>query len=129
VSSGLHGVGVSVVNALSERMDVAVRRNAKLHKIAFSRGRVERELEVAPLEERTASTGTLVTFLPDTTIFKAGTVFDFDTLATRFDEQAYLNAGLKIVLHDERDAEAGATSRTFCHAGGIAEDVAKLCEK
>merc|ERR1719247_3124573 len=86
VSSGLHGVGVSVVNALSERMDVAVRRNAKLHKIAFSRGRVERELEVAPLEERTTSTGTLVTFLPDTTIFKAGTVFDFDTLATRFDE-------------------------------------------
>ena len=53
-------------------MDVAVRRNAKLHKIAFSRGRVERELEVAPLEERTTSTGTLVTFLPDTTIFKAG---------------------------------------------------------
>merc|ERR1719247_3929756 len=72
VSSGLHGVGVSVVNALSEKMHVAVRRNRKLHTIAFARGRVERELEVAPLEElgvgtSPLGTGTLVTFLPDET--------------------------------------------------------------
>jgi DNA gyrase subunit B len=132
VSSGLHGVGVSVVNALSEKMHVAVRRNRKLHTIDFARGRVERELEVAPLEElgvgtSPLGTGTLVTFLPDETIFKAGVVFDFETLATRFDEQAYLNAGLKIVLHDERGAEP--RSRTFSHAGGIAEYVGKLCEK
>jgi DNA gyrase subunit B len=106
VSAGLHGVGVSVVNALSESMDVSVRRDGKLHSMSFAKGKVERDIEVMPLESGSSrKSGTKVTFRPDDSIFKAGICFDFDTLATRFDEQAYLNAGLNITLHDERDSQ------------------------
>lgn len=110
VSSGLHGVGVSVVNALSSRMDVGVRRNGALHTMRFERGKVATEMVTSPLApESASSSGTTVRFLPDTTIFKSGTTFDFETLATRFDEQAYLNAGLNITMHDERPKAARQT--------------------
>ena len=104
VSSGLHGVGVSVVNALSSSMDVSVRRAGKLHQIRFERGLVAEEMSVMPLTDVAPGpkSGTTVKFTPDPTIFKAGVGFDFETLATRFDEQAYLNAGLNITMHDER---------------------------
>ena len=103
VSSGLHGVGVSVVNALSEFMEVDVRRGGVLHSMRFERGQVAEDMVTSPLDAAsTPTSGTTVRFLPDETIFKTGTTFDFDTLATRFDEQAYLNAGLNITMSDER---------------------------
>lgn len=96
VSAGLHGVGVSVVNALSERMDVAVRRGGLLHSMRFSRGKVEREMEVAPLAAGCeGESGTTVTFTPDGTIFKGVVAFDFDTLAKRFDEQGAPHNGAR----------------------------------
>jgi hypothetical protein len=155
VSAGLHGVGVSVVNALSTRMDVAVRRSGLLHTMRFERGRVAQEMATAPLPaDGSARSGTCVRFQPDETIFRSGTAFDFETLATRFDEQAYLNAGLNITLYDERRAKGGAAAdaadaagaegaaagaaagggaangarvRVFCHEGGIVEYVNHIC--
>ena len=114
VSSGLHGVGVSVVNALSTSMQVEVRRDGVLHSMAFAQGKVSDDMTTCPLvliedggSAYGPASGTCVRFQPDPTIFKAGTDFDFETLATRFDEQAYLNAGLNITLHDERPRKAG----------------------
>lgn len=105
VSSGLHGVGVSVVNALSSAMHVTVRRSGREHRMAFAQGKVVQEMSVSELAPGEAKqTGTTVVFEPDTSIFKSGLAFDFETLATRFDEQAYLNAGLHITLTDERGA-------------------------
>ena len=113
VSSGLHGVGVSVVNALSEFMEADVRRGGVLHSMRFERGQVAQGMVMSPLDRAdTPASGTTVRFLPDTSIFKTGTTFDFDTLATRFDEQAYLNAGLNITMHDERPRSSRLRART-----------------
>ena len=105
VSGGLHGVGVSVVNALSKRTEVLVRRDGKEYAIAFERGKtVEKLHEVRKVKE--SDTGTTVTFWPDEEIFTETTVFDYETLANRFREMAFLNKGLKIVFTDERSKAA-----------------------
>ena len=124
VSGGLHGVGVSVVNALSTRTEVNVRRDGKEYKIAFDHGKT-----VEPLAEigKADGTGTTVTFWPDPEIFKETTEFNFSTLANRFREMSYLNRGLKIVLHDARNVDdAGEPyTETFQAEGGI-EDFVKF---
>ena len=99
VSGGLHGVGVSVVNALSKRTEVVVCRDGGEYTIAFEKGITVEKLHKTGTS---TSTGTTVTFWPDETIFTETTVFDYDTLATRFREMAFLNKGLKITLRDLR---------------------------
>ena len=105
VSGGLHGVGVSVVNALSTRTEVRVRRDGKEYLIAFERGKTVQKLqEIGPADH----TGTTVTFWPDPQIFTETTVFDYGTLASRFREMAFLNKGLRITFTDERIPEKPA---------------------
>ncbi len=120
VSGGLHGVGISCVNALSEWMDVEVTRDGKVHLIGFERGVVTTPLHVVqelPAGERRS--GTRVTFKPDPTIFPE-TDFDFETLRRRLRELAYLNSGLIIKLSDERvDAEGKPRVETFHYSEGI----------
>ncbi|MDO5334534.1 MAG: DNA topoisomerase (ATP-hydrolyzing) subunit B [Coriobacteriia bacterium] len=103
VSGGLHGVGVSVVNALSKRTEVCVRRDGKEYEIDFEYGKTVQKLHEVGT---TKSTGTTVTFWPDETIFTETTVFDYATLANRFREMAFLNKGLKITFTDERSKAA-----------------------
>ena len=115
VSGGLHGVGVSCVNALSEKMEVEVRRDGKRYGIEFMRGKTSRPLyEIGAAE----STGTTVHFIPDKTIFTE-TVYDYDILRLRLRELAFLNKGVTISLQDERDGR----SETFHFSGGIIEFV------
>lgn len=111
VSGGLHGVGVSCVNALSEKMEVEVRRAGKIYGIEFSKGKT-----VVPLYEKgvTEETGTTVHFLPDSSIFTE-TVYSYETLRLRIRELAFLNKGVKIELRDERTGEG----ETFHYEGGI----------
>ena len=100
VSGGLHGVGVSCVNALSTRLDVEVHRDGKAYSISFERGdTVEKLKEIGNADD----TGTTVTFWADPTIFTDTTVFKYETLQTRFREMAFLNKGLSITLTDERE--------------------------
>ena len=117
VSGGLHGVGVSVVNALSEKLDVWVDRDGKRHHMAFERGETKKKLEVIG---KAKGTGTTVTFKPDTTIF-TDTRFDYATLANRLRELAFLNKGLTITLKDERKGQQ--KEETFLYKGGLAEFV------
>ena len=114
ISGGLHGVGVSVVNALSEKMDVQVQRDGNIHEIVFARGHISEPLRSYGNVE---TTGTKVTFLPDKEIFKEGVEFSFDTLASRFRELAFLNKGLRITLTDERDDEK--YSESYHYEGGL----------
>lgn len=114
ISGGLHGVGVSVVNALSEKMDVQVQRGGQTHEIAFARGHISEPLHSYGHVE---TTGTKVTFLPDKEIFTEGVEFSFDTLASRFRELAFLNKGLRITLTDERDDEK--YSESYHYEGGL----------
>ena len=117
VSGGLHGVGVSVVNALSSRVEVQVRKEGKEYFIGFDHGKTSEKLrEVGPTKR---GNGTTVSFWPDPEIFTETTVYDFDTLANRFREMAFLNKGLKIVLYDERVTDADGNPRTevFQYAG------------
>ena len=115
VSGGLHGVGVSCVNALSEKMEVEVRRDGKRYGIEFMRGKTSRPLyEIGEAE----STGTTVHFLPDRTVFTE-TVYDYDILRLRLRELAFLNKGVTISLQDERDGRG----ETFHFKGGIIEFV------
>ena len=102
VSGGLHGVGVSVVNALSKRTEVEVCRDGKKYAISFAYGKTIEKMKVIGDSD---TTGTRVTFWPDETIFTETTVFDYDTLANRFREMAFLNKGLKITLYDLRTNE------------------------
>ena len=125
VSGGLHGVGVSVVNALSEWLVVEVKRQRKIYRQRYERGQPVTELEVVG---RVRSTGTKVTFKPDPEIFRT-TEFGYERLAQRLRELAYLNGGVKIVLTDERtrDEETGQpVSETFYYKGGITEFVKHL---
>ncbi len=114
VSGGLHGVGVSVVNALSEKMEVTVKRNNKVYKQEFRRGEVEGELEVVG---ETEESGTEITFLPDKEIFKETREQDYEVLSTRFKELAFLNQGLTITIKDERGEEV--TEEEYKYEGGI----------
>lgn len=135
VSGGLHGVGISVVNALSEHCSVEVRRERFEHRMAFARGLPASELERSPLivsapasesgggaigvgSWRQRESGTRVRFLADSTIFKGGVSYDAETLVRRFDQLAYLNAGLVIELFDLRPAaaRARASARTRAEA-------------
>ncbi len=119
VSAGLHGVGVSCVNALSNKLIVTVRRDGKVVKQEFSRGiPCGPQVEVGPSD---GTTGTSVEFYPDDSIFTE-TVYVYDTLATRFRELAFLMSGLRLTLTDERDPE-NIQSDTFCFPGGVSEFV------
>ena len=111
VSGGLHGVGVSVVNALSEWMEVEVRRNGRIYWQRYQRGSVASDVEVRGHSE---NTGTTVTFKPDGAIFEE-TEFNFDTLSSRLRELAFLNRGLSITIKDERTEK----ENDFCYEGGI----------
>ncbi|WOD40871.1 DNA topoisomerase (ATP-hydrolyzing) subunit B [Nodosilinea sp. E11] len=124
VSGGLHGVGISVVNALSEWVEVTVWREGKAHKQRFERGVPIGDLQVEKITEKRQ--GTSVTFLPDTEIFHNGTEFDYDTLCGRLRELAYLNAGIQVIFTDYRlDVIKSDTPKvsTYHYAGGIIEYV------
>ncbi len=122
VSGGLHGVGVSVVNALSKKMVVQVRRDGKIYEMQFSRGKTtQKMIEVGTSK----TTGTTTTFWPDDEIFET-TVYDYDILRNRLQETAFLNKNLKIVLKDER--ELAPRVDEFCYAGGIIDFVKFLNE-
>ena len=117
ISGGLHGVGLSVVNALSEWLKVEVKQDGKLHRQMYHRGTPEKRLEVVG----TASdTGTSVTFMPDSEIFET-TEWEYERLKARLREVAYLNKGITINLKDERDSRK--RNETFCFEGGLAEFV------
>lgn len=120
VSGGLHGVGASVVNALSEWLEVTIHQDGKMYKQRYERGKV-----MYPLKEvgATDHTGTEVIFLPDKEIFEE-TIFDFDTLRQRLREMAFLTKGIKIVLTDDRLEEPKV--REFHYEGGIKEYVSYL---
>jgi DNA gyrase subunit B len=122
VSGGLHGVGVSVVNALSERLEVVVHRDGKVHRQTYERGIKASELEVLG---RTKKTGTIVTFKPDSQIFP-DIHYDFDTLTNRLRELAFLNRGLRITLLDERDELEKGRKEEYHYEGGIREFVGFL---
>lgn len=123
VSGGLHGVGASVVNALSNWLEVEIYHEGKIYKQRYERGKVVEKLAVIGECEPERS-GTKVVFLPDDTIFE-DTVFDYDVLKQRFREMAFLTRGLKIVLRDDRPDD-GAIEKTFHYEGGIKEFVAYL---
>lgn len=123
VSGGLHGVGVSVVNALSERLDVTIWRNQKVFTQRYERGIPQTEL--AENHHNEDRTGTSVTFLPDNQIFTETTVFDYNTLSGRLRELAYLNAGVRITFTDNRPDEPHI--ETYCYEGGIKEYVTYMC--
>ena len=120
VSGGLHGVGVSVVNALSEWLEVEVRRDRRIYRQRYERGDRKTELEVTG---KTKETGTTISFKPDPQIFTE-LRYNFDTLANRVRELAFLNAGIRISLSDERDATV--RTEVYHYEGGIAEFVEYL---
>ena len=122
VSGGLHGVGASVVNALSEWLEVEIYKEGKVYKQRYERGKVVYKLKVVG-ECDHDKTGTKVTFLPDKEIFEE-TVFEYDTLKQRFREMAFLTKNLRIVLADERGEER--VEQTFHYEGGIKEFVTYL---
>ena len=120
VSGGLHGVGASVVNALSEWLEVKVYKNGHIYEMKFSRGDITQEMKIIGDTDRT---GTTVTFKPDPEVFDT-LVYDYDILHTRMREQAFLNAGLRITITDARPgSEQG---ETMCYEGGIREYVTYL---
>ncbi len=127
VSGGLHGVGVSVVNALSEWVEVQVLRDETQYTQRYQRGVPVDELQSKPNKGK--QTGTSVQFLPDTTIFTTGIEFDYATIASRLRELAYLNAGVRITLTDNRldliKLEEPKTE-SFCYEGGIREYIAYM---
>ena len=122
VSGGLHGVGVSVVNALSKKMVVQVARDGKIYEMQFSRGKTTQKMEEVGTSDHT---GTTVTFWPDEEIFET-TVYDYDILHDRLQQTAFLNKNLKIVLTDERELSPHAEE--FCYAGGIIDFVKFLSQ-
>ena len=118
VSGGLHGVGASVVNALSKWVKLEIKKSGKLHELTFDHGKATAPLKVIGDLPNPKETGTKVTFKPDNEIFEFHE-FNYDTLANRFREMAFLNRGLKIVLTDERSEKVD----TFHYEGGISEFV------
>ncbi|WP_341738817.1 ATP-binding protein [Microcoleus sp. CAWBG640] len=127
VSGGLHGVGISVVNALSEWVEVTVWRDQKEHLQRYERGNPVTELNAKP--NKGDRTGTSVSFLPDTQIFSTGIEFDYTILSARLRELAYLNAGVKITFGDHRlELLKSGEPRieTYCYEGGIKEYIAYM---
>ena len=122
VSGGLHGVGASVVNALSEWLEVTIYKDGKVYNQRYERGKVMYPLKVTG-ECSPGKTGTMVTFKPDATIFEE-TIYDYDTLKQRLRETAFLTKNIKIVLQDERGEET--RERVFHYEGGIKEFVQYL---
>ena len=134
VAGGLHGVGASVVNALSEWLTVRVRRDGAEYEQSFKRGKPDGDLKKIGAA---ASTGTTVTFKPDPEMFHETTLYRYETLLKRLREEAFLNAGVKITLTDERpdadrpqDEQSGEMrTETMCYEGGIRSFVSYLCER
>ena len=122
VSGGLHGVGASVVNALSEWLRVRVHKNGSIYEMKFVRGAITQEMRIVG---KTDKTGTEVTFQPDPEIFDT-LVYDYETLHERMREEAFLNAGLSITITDNRGTED--ISDTMCYEGGIRE-FARWCNR
>ncbi|MBA3603495.1 MAG: DNA topoisomerase (ATP-hydrolyzing) subunit B [Parachlamydiaceae bacterium] len=122
VSGGLHGVGISCVCALSKRMTVQIFKNGQINEIEFSKGFVSKPLSVIGTTEKR---GTRLTFFPDDTIMKV-TEFDYDILAKRLRELAFLNKGINIYFHDERNPEKDDVN--FCYSGGLRSFVEYLNE-
>ena len=120
VSGGLHGVGASVVNALSQWLEVQVQKDGKIYEMKFSRGGITQDMTVLG---ETTGTGTAVTFKPDPEMFDT-LVYDYETLHTRMREQAFLNAGLRITITDARPGQEQSDS--MCYEGGIREFVTWL---
>ena len=123
VSGGLHGVGASVVNALSEWLQVRVYKNGLIHEMKFSRGNIIQEMKIVG---KTEKNGTEVTFKPDPEMFDT-LVYDYEILHERMREEAFLNAGLTITITDDRDDEK-QIGETMCYEGGIRE-FATWCNK
>ena len=136
VAGGLHGVGASVVNALSEWLTVRVRRDGAEYEQSFKRGKPDGDLKKIGAA---ASTGTTVTFKPDPEMFQETTLYRYETLLKRLREEAFLNAGVRITLTDERPendrpqeekSEGGEVrTETMCYEGGIRSFVSYLCER
>ena len=125
VSGGLHGVGASVVNALSEWLEIEIYKDGDIYTQRFERGNIKTNLEIVG---KTEKTGTLVRFKPDAEIYKETTEFDFEILKTRLREQAFLNAGIHIQISDERDPDH-IICENFCYEGGISSFVEYLNKK
>jgi DNA gyrase subunit B len=125
-SGGLHGVGAKCVNALSDWFKVEVSRDGKVYAMGFERGKTTQKLEVIGEVKSKKNTGTLITFLPDPTIFTITTEFKFERLASRLRELAFLNPGLDIALTDERGDSP--KKETFLYKHGIEEFVKQLGE-
>jgi DNA gyrase subunit B len=124
VSGGLHGVGVSVVNALSEWVEVTVWRDSKVHLQRYERGFAQGDLQVKPNQENPKQTGTAVHFFPDNTIFTETIEFEYNVLAGRLKELAYLNAGVRITFTDYRLEEP--RQEVYFYEGGIKEYVSYM---
>lgn len=120
ISGGLHGVGLSVVNALSEWMDVEIHQNGRVFRQRYNRGIPERDLH---MDEEASDTGTFVTFYPDSEIFET-LDFQYDIMKNRLRELAYLNKGLRISLYDQREGQK--KEETFMYEGGIIHFVEQL---
>ena len=120
VSGGLHGVGASVVNALSEWLEVQVHKDGQIYEMKFSRGDITQPMKVVG---RTDKTGTVVTFKPDPEMFDV-TTYSYEIIHTRMQQQAFLNAGLKISTFDKREGQEASDS--MCYVGGIREYVTWL---
>ena len=125
VSGGLHGVGASVVNALSSWLEVEVHDGKNIYKQRYEKGNIVTDLEVIG---DCSDTGTTVTFKPDPTIFTDTTVYDYDTLLNRLREQAFLNAGIRIVLEDKRTNVFEPKNDDLCYEGGIKSYVEYICK-
>ena len=123
VSGGLHGVGMSVVNALSKEMSAEVRRGGKIYRQTYAYGKITSEVTVIGDCPET-ETGTTIHFLPDETIFKEGTVYDFNIIAKRLSELSFLNRGIDLTLIDKREGQE--KSEQFLHPNGISEFVPYL---
>jgi DNA gyrase subunit B len=119
VSGGLHGVGATVVNALSDFLEVTVCRDGKKYFQRFVNGKIE-----APLQEleNTSKTGTIIKFKPSASIFKETTIFDYEIIVSRCEQLAFLNKNLTITVIDDRTE----TKNVFCYQGGIKEYVLRL---
>ena len=125
VSGGLHGVGASVVNALSAWLRVRVHKNGLIHEMKFSRGEITQGITVIGETDRT---GTTVTFKPDPLMFDE-TVYNYDTLFTRMREQAFLNAGIKIVFKDDREENTTVIDEAKALLGDLSGSVAGVVEQ
>ena len=123
VSGGLHGVGMSVVNALSKEMDAEVKRGGKIYRQTYAKGIIMSDVTVVgTCDEK--DTGTKIHFLPDETIFKEGTTYDFGVIAKRLSELSFLNKGIALTLTDKRAGKE--KTETFLHPNGISEYVPYL---